>query len=765
MNETTGLEVTTSTVTSTATRPVSDETIALQYSCSIGNDLIFSWSVYDSAADQNSHYVHGSFLIERPDFWMSGGIVKDESVLMVNNPRSTIVFYDPLNVVAGYYLMNGYTAHDIVADTRRRGFTGVSTIHSDAEKSYIQFTQQVDTGVSSDPILRLNDYNVLLWGNGGVWPKQHSLHQRGVVKVYWKQGICVPFMPSKDYKQLMIMGIGTLCIILLSAASARAKVLNSAAFAFVRRKVMIITGRLWLPDDIIVLSLGEFASLILFCGLLASYVVVNAQFYTEKLRYSTYRAFGISLGYASMFLFGLVTVPVTKTSIWLQLISVPYDRAVRFHRICASLAITSAISHFVLLYLVWDHKVLTIDVEYIIGDASPAYGFLSLCCFSFVGITSLWFVRKLCYEFFQIAHWVSLLGLIFACLHVPDGYYFLIGPMLLHFLERTIRVGLKLYSGPDVVVKAEIIGRKYALLDIAAPLMSKPMPGSFVWLLVPSVSRLQWHPFSIYKYNEEMYTLSIAIKAQKYGSWTDHVLYKFSSKKGHFPAVYVKGPFGRPQVDVFRPEYEVCFFVCGGIGITAIVSVVEALLKTGSSEVSRNVYILWVARDPELFSSFSDIIGSWISWGAELKITVTLMLYCTGKIKQNSNDIGAFDNSSEASIVEEGRAPEASSHSTEAIDIVLTDQHDITQENDVDEHSLQVENKLTPIIGSRPDIESVIMRTLTTYPVKGNRKISRVCLFVCGNKAIMNASREAYIASAQLSSIPHIDYHEESFSF
>ncbi|KAF7813099.1 ferric reductase [Senna tora] len=103
-----------------------------------------------------------------------------------------------------------------------------------------------------------------------------------------------------------------------------------------------------------------------------------------------------------------------------------------------------------------------------------------------------------------------------------------------------------------------------------------------VFLNVPSISKLQWHPFTVTSSsNMDSDELSVAIKTQ--GSWS-HKLYDIllSSNLDRLQ-VSLEGPYGPSSSHFLR--HEQLILVSGGSGITPFVSIIRDLLSQTQSQL------------------------------------------------------------------------------------------------------------------------------------------------------------------------------------
>lgn len=97
-----------------------------------------------------------------------------------------------------------------------------------------------------------------------------------------------------------------------------------------------------------------------------------------------------------------------------------------------------------------------------------------------------------------------------------------------------------------------------------------------MFINVPSVSKLQWHPFTITSNsNLEPEKLSIVIKGD--GTWTRKLYHMLSSPSSlDRLEVSVEGPYGPVSTDLSR--FDTLVMVSGGSGITPFISIIRELI-------------------------------------------------------------------------------------------------------------------------------------------------------------------------------------------
>ncbi|CAK4149541.1 unnamed protein product [Aphanomyces euteiches] len=146
------------------------------------------------------------------------------------------------------------------------------------------------------------------------------------------------------------------------------------------------------------------------------------------------------------------------------------------------------------------------------------------------------------------------------------------------------------------------------------------LPGTFLRLNVPALSRSEWHPFSITGQDEHY----VIVHIQPCGDWTRQ-LYEVVH-----PNLYVRidGPIPAPAVDVV--EYPVVVLIGAGFGVTPYMSVLQHQMKIPSGQI---IYLHWMSNKQEMFRSYANLLE-----GASSLPTVHIQTYLTGDYTKSRPD-------------------------------------------------------------------------------------------------------------------------------
>ena len=199
------------------------------------------------------------------------------------------------------------------------------------------------------------------------------------------------------------------------------------------------------------------------------------------------------------------------------------------------------------------------------------------------------------------------------------------GLYLIERIYREIRA-----RRPTEIVK--VIRHPYDALELQ---FEKPSmrykAGQWLFINIPSVSRQQWHPFTITSCPFDPY---ISIHVRQVGDWTREMadalgagpaqaeeydaldpmqVYEVALAQGQkMPAIRIDGPYGAPAEDVF--DNDVSILIGTGIGVTPWASILKNIWHLRASpnppQRLRRVEFIWVCRDTSSFEWFQALLSS-----------------------------------------------------------------------------------------------------------------------------------------------------------
>ncbi|KAF4315807.1 hypothetical protein JM18_009123 [Phytophthora kernoviae] len=376
--------------------------------------------------------------------------------------------------------------------------------------------------------------------------------------------------------------------------------------------------------------------------------------------------------------YGLLVVfvlAVRNNSVLLALTGISYERALFYHKVAALVTIILSGLHGLAYILAYDKGEISGEGD-MVFSGTVAFGAMVL-----MFVLSLGFVRRRFFEFFLRTHWILfIVVMVFAVMHgastaligvVPWG----IDMLFRHAYRPRVYSRGGVFNGKkaasngttesptNVTASASmgVIARdQLSVSELAGDIVQIQFPrvrkdtgevfefeaGQYVFLCVPLISRLQWHPFTIASApHEPMVTFHI----KALGDWTRKL--QIATASGQDTAapfdVLVDGPYGSVSIDVKNPStYSHFVLFSGGIGITPMRSIVNwlhrevhhedhprhykgepyfphGILNNQGGIFSSEIYLTRSERDVES-AEMDRRLGGSLRYGARPDITATL---------------------------------------------------------------------------------------------------------------------------------------------
>ncbi|KAK3383051.1 FAD-binding domain-containing protein [Lasiosphaeria ovina] len=155
--------------------------------------------------------------------------------------------------------------------------------------------------------------------------------------------------------------------------------------------------------------------------------------------------------------------------------------------------------------------------------------------------------------------------------------------------------------------------------------------GQWLFLQVPSISKYQWHPFTITSCPYDPY---VSVHIRQVGDFTKDLgnavgagmaqsklyegvdpmgIYEVALQNGQkMPTLRIDGPYGAPAEDVF--ENEIAVLIGTGIGVTPWAAILKNIwhLRNGPNPPTRlrRVEFIWVCKDTTSFEWFQTLLSS-----------------------------------------------------------------------------------------------------------------------------------------------------------
>lgn len=297
----------------------------------------------------------------------------------------------------------------------------------------------------------------------------------------------------------------------------------------------------------------------------------------------------------------LILVPMMRHSLtWLRKTltnaNLPLDQMDEFHTLVGHALLGFGVVHMVAHIL--NYSTLPAPItDNLVGTKVGLTGVFLI--FILMGMWSTALVRRRSgghFEVFSVVHVFAVAWFILALLHGPGFWRWVALPVLGYGIDRLLRLwkARQAYE----VIDADSDGLSVVALAMPRPRGFGYMPGDYVKLRFPSVSRFKWHPFSITSSPEDMAALTVHVR--RAGDWTTSVHKFFSDSQSRTTdklVVNLDGPYGGRSSRALHSKYAVMIGM--GIGITPFASILGTILnryRNREALILQRVIFYWVFR-------------------------------------------------------------------------------------------------------------------------------------------------------------------------
>jgi len=311
----------------------------------------------------------------------------------------------------------------------------------------------------------------------------------------------------------------------------------------------------------------------------------------------------------------LVALPASRNGLINWLLGVPFDRTVLYHRWLGRFTIFLGLIHWILSWVYYAQQnggSLMAGLLQISFTQSNNFGYVSFAAMIVIFFTSLELVRRRQYEVFFYLHFFFVIFYLFGALHSTEMANYCIAGVIIYVLDRVIRIvwgafpmkTLKVnYKEGDLV---QIVFSKHYM----ARWLKLHRVGQYMFINFPTLSALEWHPFSISSGPDEK-TVEIHIKGL--GDHTRKIV--AAAKERASLWIRSDGPYGNLKLNYRR--FPVFFLAAGGIGVTPVIGILKDIYRHGDLDTMarkrhkslvEKVYFIWTLQNTQQYAWFSEEI-------------------------------------------------------------------------------------------------------------------------------------------------------------
>ncbi|KAF5476733.1 hypothetical protein F2P56_003441 [Juglans regia] len=331
----------------------------------------------------------------------------------------------------------------------------------------------------------------------------------------------------------------------------------------------------------------------------------------------------------------LLLLPILRGLAIFRLLGIQFEASVRYHIWVGTAMLTFATLHGASTLFIWGISHHIQDEIWKWQKTGRIYlaGEIGLVTGLVIWITALPQIRRKNFELFYYTHHLYIVFLVFFLFHGGDRHFYMVFPGIFLFgLDKILRI---VQSRPEsCILAARVFPSKAIELILPKDPSLKYTPTSVLFMKIPSISKCQWHSFSITSsssVNDD--SMSVIIKCE--GWWTNSLydliqadLDSDSDQTKCIP-IAVEGPYGPASVDFLR--YDSLLMIAGGIGITPFLSILQEIASAQTSGKYRFptrvqlIYVVKKSQDVCVLNSISSLFQSQSTerWHLKLKVFVT----------------------------------------------------------------------------------------------------------------------------------------------
>ncbi|KAI3508319.1 hypothetical protein L1887_23325 [Cichorium endivia] len=360
----------------------------------------------------------------------------------------------------------------------------------------------------------------------------------------------------------------------------------------VQKQPAIIRGPLGIINWTEFMFLSMFVTLLIWSfsayihAMFATITTQSASRMREKVWEVKLDSIALMLGLIGNICLSLLFFPVTRGSPVLRLLGLTSESTIKYHIWIGNLTMVFFTAHGLCYTIFWGktHQITQMMKWEKIGISNVA-GEVGLITGIAIWLTSISRIRRNIFELFFYTHHLYILFVVFFILHVGFSYIWITLPgFYLFLIDRVLRF---LQSQQNVrLVSARVLPCQVVELNFSKTRGLEYKPTSLIFVNVPSISKLQWHPFSVTSSsNLDHEKISVVIKSE--GNWSRKLYEELSlpSPVDHLQ-VSVEGPYGPSSINFH--QYDKLVMFSGGSGITPFISIIRELLHMANNPNNNN---------------------------------------------------------------------------------------------------------------------------------------------------------------------------------
>ncbi|KAF9572043.1 hypothetical protein EC968_010374 [Mortierella alpina] len=290
---------------------------------------------------------------------------------------------------------------------------------------------------------------------------------------------------------------------------------------------------------------------------------------------------------------GLACIPFLfaftgKNSIISLITGMSHHRLNQVHRFLGLCLVVLVSVHMGCMFYVWQPWQFLVDQQ--MATSKVRYGLATYTTLCLMVVMAAWPVRRWAYEVFVVSHSLFLVFLVLVSYHTPYAMRFIAAGVFFYVINVLTGWFVKTHTA---VAQATVFSGRLTRLRMDRPVVAH-VAGQHIYVCVPSMSLIQWHPFTISSAHQS----SLTVHARAVGGFTKRLCRWPENTQRR---VLLAGPYGE-GVRVGRGlDVHKTVFVAAGSGLAYIVPILMDLLQDRQQQAKARasaVEVIWCVRDP-----------------------------------------------------------------------------------------------------------------------------------------------------------------------
>jgi predicted ferric reductase len=336
-------------------------------------------------------------------------------------------------------------------------------------------------------------------------------------------------------------------------------------------------------------------------------------------------------GYLTLANGGLALLMGARSNLFAMLARIPSSTLLFYHHWTGRATVIHATIHSALLILSY---VQSQQLNVVLQTARIQVGFAAWIALLVILVTSLNLIRRKFFEVFFYPHILFLAFVIGALIHATQAAEFLLPGLALWVIDRLIRLTYN-FRAVKITTVSQHAGH---LTKFTVTGLRRHAPSQIAWIQIPTISFLNWHPFTIVSVPSSKGEATFAVRGL--GGYTKklHEAVTSDSDATSCPKLQassslvmrVDGPYGVGHIP--WGYYSVNIIVAGGIGITPGMTIANHIVELAQKahhvgpDRGWHVHILWVIKTAQFITWFDEELASLAALAADKDVAVTFDL-------------------------------------------------------------------------------------------------------------------------------------------